>query len=133
MLGLAFHRLKQPNSNSQEKPMSARALSIFALGAVTIALAASVPQLAKSAQERMQLGALNANEGIYVDTKGFGVIKGAAKSDPTAQLTKLGATEVKAGAIIIRAGDKLYLVDADPKAKSLYSGWAQEAFEGATP
>lgn len=113
--------------------MSARTFTIIALGAATIALAASAPQLARSAQERMQLGALNANEGIYVDTKGFGVIKGTAKSDPGPQLMKLGATEVKAGAIIIRAGDKLYLVDADPKAKSLYSGWAQEAFEGASP
>jgi len=113
--------------------MSARAFTILALGAVSIALAASVPQLARSAQERMQLGALNANEGIYVDVKGFNVVKGAAKSDPSAQLMKLGATEVKDGAIIIRAGDKLYLVDTDPKAKSLYSGWAQEAFEGATP
>ena len=113
--------------------MSARALTILAVGAVSLAIAASAPQLAKSAQERMQLGALSANEGIYVDTKGFGVIKGAAKGDPSAELMKLGATEVKAGAIIIRAGDKLYLVDADPKAKSLYSGWAQEAFEGASP
>jgi len=121
------------HSNPQEMSMSARALTILAVGAVSLAIAASVPQLAKSAQERMQLGALSANEGIYVDTKAFGVIKGAAKGDPSAELMKLGAQEVKAGAIIIRAGDKLYLVDADPKAKSLYSGWAQDAFEGASP
>lgn len=113
--------------------MSVRALTILALGAAAIAIAASVPQLAISAQERTQLGALGANEGIYVDVKGFGVIKGAAKTDPTAQLMKLGAQEVKEGAIIIRAGDKLYLVDTDPKAKSQFSGWAQEAFTGATP
>lgn len=113
--------------------MSARAATILALGAVSIALAASVPQLARSAQERMQLGALNANEGIYVDVKGFGVVKGAAKGDPSAELMKLGATEVKQGAIIIRAGDKLYLVDTDPQAKSMYSGWAADAFSGATP
>ena len=110
--------------------MSARALTIFALGAISAALVASVPQLARSAQERTQLGALNANEGIYVDVKGFGVIKGSAKSDPTAQLSKLGATEVKEGAIIIRVGDKLYLVDTDPAAKSMYNGWAAEAFRG---
>jgi hypothetical protein len=113
--------------------MSARALTILAVGAVSLAIAASAPQLARSAQERMQLGALNANEGIYVDKKGFGVIKGAAKGDPTAELMKLGAQEVKAGAIIIRAGDKLYLVDADPQAKALYSGWAADAFSGAAP
>lgn len=110
--------------------MSARALTILALGTASIAIAASVPQLARSAQERTQLGALNANEGIYVDVKGFGVIKGSAKSDPTAQLTKLGAQEVKEGAIIIRVGDKLYLVDTDPASKSMFSGWAAEAFRG---
>ena len=130
VFGLAFHGLKQPNSNPQETPMSARALTILAVGAVSLAIAASAPQLARSAQERMQLGALNANEGIYVDTKGFGVIKGAAKGDPSAELMKLGAQEVKAGAIIIRVGDKLYLVDTDPAAKSMYNGWAAEAFRG---
>ena len=46
---------------------------------------------------------------------------------------KLGATEVKDGAIIFRVGDKLYLVDADPKAKSLYHGWASDAFYGNLP
>jgi hypothetical protein len=46
---------------------------------------------------------------------------------------KLGAQEVKTGAIIVRAGDKLYLVDTDPAGgKSyLYTGWAAEAFSGA--
>jgi hypothetical protein len=43
-------------------------------------------------------------------------------------MTKLGAIEVQDGTIILRAGDKLYLVDADPKAKSLYTGWAAKAF-----
>jgi hypothetical protein len=89
-----------------------------------------MPKLAISAQERVQLGALNASEGIYVDPKGFGVVRGTAKTDPTAQIMKLGAQEVKEGAIIIRAGDKLYLVDANPAAKSLYTGWAAEAFSG---
>lgn len=113
--------------------MSATKLTFLAVGATVIALAASVPRLAISAQERAQLGPLNANEGIYVDRTGFAIVKGAAKADPTAQLMKLGAQEVKEGAIIFRAGDKLYLVDTDPATKSLYSGWAQEAFSGATP
>ena len=79
-----------------------------------------MPKLAISAQERTQLGALSASEGIYVDRKSFGVVRGTAKTDPAAQIMKLGAQEVKEGAIIIRAGDKLYLVDADPDAKSLF-------------
>ncbi len=111
--------------------MSARSLTIAAIGAAAIALAVSAPQLAISSTERAQLGALNASEGIYVDKKAFGIVKGMAKSIPTeAQLTKLGAQEVKDGAIIIRVGEKLYLVDTDPAAKSMYNGWAEEAFRG---
>lgn len=111
--------------------MSARSLTFLAIGAATLAITASMPKLATSAQDHMELGALINNQGIYVDRTKFGIIKGTAKSDPTpAQLTKLGAQEVKDGAIIIRVGDKLYLVDTDPNAKSLYSGWAEEAFGG---
>ena len=111
--------------------MSARSLTFFAIGAATIAVIASVPKLAISAQDRMELGALSSNQGIFVDKAKFGIIKGTAKSDPTpAQLTKLGAQEVRDGAIIIRVGDKLYLVDTDPSAKSPYSGWVEDAFGG---
>jgi len=111
--------------------MSTRRLTLLALGVAAIGFAAFASKLAVSAQERAQLGALNVSEGIYVDRKNFGIIKGAAKTDPTAQIMKLGAKEVKDGAIIFRAGDKLYLVDADPSAKSLYTGWAAEAFSHA--
>lgn len=111
--------------------MSARTLTIAAIGAAAIALAVSAPQLAKSAADRAQLGALNTSEGIYVDRKAFGIVKGTAKTTPTeAQLMKLGAQEVKDGAIIVRVGDKLYLVDTDPAVKSMFNGWAEEAFRG---
>jgi hypothetical protein len=113
--------------------MSKRGLTFLALGAAAVTLAVSLPQLAASAPEpvRVQLGPLNASEGIYVNRGNFGIIKGAAKVEPTdAQLTKLGAKEVTEGAIIIRVGDKLYLVDTDPNNKSMYSGWATEAFTG---
>jgi hypothetical protein len=109
-----------------------RSISLLALGAA-IGFAASTSTLVVSAQERAQLGALKASEGIYVDPKTFNIVKGTAKSDPASQLMKLGAAEVKSGAIIVRAGDKLYLVDTDPAAgKSfLHTGWAAEAFSGA--
>ena len=112
--------------------MSARSITLLALGAA-IGFAASTSNPAISAQDRTQLGALKASEGIYVDPKTFNIVKGSSKTDPTAHMVKLGAQEVKAGAIIFRAGDKLYLVDTDPAAgKSyLYSGWAAEAFSGA--
>jgi hypothetical protein len=64
------------------------------------------------------VGQLANNEGIYVDMKEFKIAKGTAKDDATvqAQIAKLGAREVKDGAIIFRSGDKLYLVDRHPSA-----------------
>ena len=108
--------------------MSTRKLALIAVGAAAIVSAAFMSKLVFSAQERTQLGALNVSEGIYIDRKSFDIIKGTAKVDPTADLMKLGAKEVKDGAIIVRVGEKLYLVDADPSAKSFYTGWAGEAF-----
>ena len=64
--------------------MSTRKLALLAVGAVAIVSAAFMSKLAFSAQERTQLGALNVSEGIYVDRKGFDIVKGTAKGDPTA-------------------------------------------------
>jgi hypothetical protein len=114
----------------KETLMPAHSLT-FAIGTAALVIVTSVPKLAVSAQDRMELGALSNNQGIFVDRTKFRMIKGTTKSDPApAQLTKLGAQEVKDGAIIIRVGDKLYLVDTDPSAKSPYSGWAADAFGG---
>jgi hypothetical protein len=63
------------------------------------------------------LGQLGTNEGIYVDTKGFKISKGAAKGDASKHVEKLGAREVTDGAIIFRAGEKLYIVDGRPPTK----------------
>jgi hypothetical protein len=60
------------------------------------------------------LGQLANNDGIYVEMKDFKINKGAAKGDPSAQIAKMGAREVKDGAIIFRSGDKLYIVDGRP-------------------
>ena len=58
-------------------------------------------------------------------------LKASAKTDnPVAVLTKMGAREVSAGAIIFRSGDKLYIVDGTPPAdlppqamKDFQSNW----------
>ena len=63
-----------------------------------------------------QVGKLSSNEGIFVDVKEFGIHKGSAKGDPSAQIKKSGAREVSDGAIIFRSGDKLYIVDGRPPA-----------------
>src|SRR5262245_26021061 len=60
------------------------------------------------------VGQLASNEGIYVDMKDFNIMKGVAKGDASAQITKLGAKKVSDGAIIFRSGDSLYIVDSKP-------------------
>lgn len=105
--------------------MLTRKFALLVMGTAALVSAAFMSKLAFSAT---QLGPLNATEGIYVDRKGFDIVKGTAKGDPTANLVKLGAKEVKEGAIIVRVGEKLYLVDADPTAKHYYTGWAGDAF-----
>lgn len=58
---------------------------------------------------------LNDNDGIFVDKGTFKAVRGnGAKGDPAATLARLGAKEVKAGAVIYRHGDKLYIVDGTP-------------------
>ena len=57
------------------------------------------------------------NEGVYVEKGTFKLRIGAAKAaegDTMAQITKLGGKEVSNGAIIVRAGGKLFLVDGKP-------------------
>ena len=86
----------------------------LALGAV---LAVSLGSTYVVAQNNGQSGPsiqLGNNEGIFVDPKTFNVARGASKTDAAAQITKLGAREVGAGAIIFRSGDKLYLADGVP-------------------
>ena len=67
--------------------------------------------VAQSPAQSLQLAN---NEGIFVDPKSFTVTRGASKGDPSAQIAKLGAREVGAGAIVFRSGDKLYLADSRP-------------------
>jgi hypothetical protein len=68
------------------------------------------------------------NEGIYVDKGTFKVMRGTAKTDPTAQIMKLGARPVEEGAIIFRTGDKLYIVDAVPAGGPHMLNSFQDAF-----
>ncbi len=59
--------------------------------------------------------ALADHQGVYVDKSNFKLALGAAKvSDPVALITKMGGKEVVNGAVIFRAGNKLYIVDGKP-------------------
>jgi hypothetical protein len=57
------------------------------------------------------------NDSVYIDATTFKVAPGKAKGDLAAQINKLGARELGAGAIIFRASDKLYIMEpgASPK------------------
>jgi hypothetical protein len=100
----------------------------IAVGAATLAVAQYSPWQDSplmrgssndwSSSNQDVLGQLGSNEGIYVDMKGFKISKGAAKGDASKHVAKLGAREVTNGAIIFRAGDKLYIVDGSPAAKT---------------
>jgi len=86
------------------------------IGLAAIGLATGAVKMA-TAQAPAQdvITTLGNNQGVFVDKANFNVVKGGAKSDnPVATLTKMGAREVSAGAIIFRSGDKLYIVDGTP-------------------
>jgi hypothetical protein len=88
----------------------------FLVGAAAIGFGSAGAKLARAqAQATSQvIGDLANNEGVYVDLKEFKIHKGRAGSDPSGQLAKLEAREVSEGAIIVRSGGKLYIVDAKP-------------------
>lgn len=86
------------------------------IGFVMVGLASGATTLAiAQAPSQNVISKLDNNQGIFVDKMSFDVVKGSAKTDnPVATLTKMGAREVSAGAIIFRSGDKLYTVDGTP-------------------
>jgi hypothetical protein len=63
---------------------------------------------------------LASNEGMFVDKNTFKIVRGMAKGDPTAQITKLGARPATDGVIIFRSGNTLYVVDAAPGGGAMY-------------
>jgi len=97
--------------------------SLLTVGAASVGLVVVDPRIVSAAQASEDL--VN-NEGIFVDKNTFRVTRGMAKSDPAAQIAKLGARPATEGAIIFRSGDKLYIVDAVPG-----GGTMNLRFEGA--
>src|SRR5690242_12102672 len=81
--------------------------------ATTIALSSSVSSLAL-AQAQNATRTIAKNESIFIDGKTLTVTSGTSNDDVAAQISKLGAHDMGPGAIIFRANDKLYIVDAPP-------------------
>ena len=110
-------------SPAQATLLTAGAAAIgFTIGASGLAIAQQwgmsgsgaqlgMPMYMKGAEATAELAN---NEGVYVDKATFKLRIGAAKGDTAAQITKMGGKEVSNGAIIVRSGDKLYVVDGRP-------------------
>src|SRR5690349_13916573 len=88
------------------------------IAATAIALTSSVSSLAL-AQAQNTSRPIAKNDSIFVDGKALTITQGTSKDDVAAQVARLGARDVGAGAIIFRANDKLYIVDAPPLSLAL--------------
>jgi hypothetical protein len=84
----------------------------FLAGSAAIGLGVG-PTLAQTQAGSQVLGDLGDNEGLFVDLNEFKIHKGRP-SGKAAQLAMIDAKEVSDGAVIVRSGDKLYIVDAKP-------------------
>src|SRR5262245_7258420 len=61
------------------------------------------------------------NDSIYIDGGTVKVSSGKAKGDLSAQLKKIGARELGQGAIVFRASDKLYIIEANAGAERAFA------------
>jgi hypothetical protein len=84
------------------------------IGIAIGALAALASSLALGSVQLEQIGSLSNNQGIVVDVATFRVVKGSASEDTAARLATLNAKQLTEGAVVFRAADKLYVVDANP-------------------
>ena len=91
--------------------MTASRCKSAVLAATFVALTSSVSTLAL-AQDATRTMANNSS--VLIDGRTLTVTPGAAKGDISAQVKDLGAREIGTGAIIFRAGDKLYIIDSAP-------------------
>jgi hypothetical protein len=102
-------------SKSTWLTISAAALGVV-LGVTGSAIAFSelgMPMYMKSGAGA-ELPTLANNEGLYVDKSDFKLRIGSAKGDPMPQINKMNGKEVANGAIIVRTGEKLFIVDGKP-------------------
>jgi hypothetical protein len=107
-------RRNQMNSRFLAVGMTVIGLSIATSGLALAFSELGMPMYMKGSDAVAELGN---DEGVYVDKGTFKLRIGAAKAvngDTMAQITRMGGKEVSNGAIIVRAGGKLFLVDGKP-------------------
>jgi hypothetical protein len=94
--------------------MSVSKLVTTAVVIAGVSVVAGTSKLALAQQSSNVLGDLTSGQAIFADGKTFKIATGKTTGDITAQLAALGAKEVTGGAIIVRSGDKLYIVEGKP-------------------
>jgi hypothetical protein len=96
--------------------MRTRSHLVAVVAAVTFSSAATIVV----AETKDALG-LADNDSVYIDAKSFTIVPGKAKADTSALIKKFDARNLGPGAIVFRSGDKLYIADAAPIARSQLS------------
>jgi hypothetical protein len=104
-------RLMPPRGDSH---MSVSKLVTTAVVIAGVSVVAGTSKLALAQQSSNVLGDLTSGQAIFADGKTFKIATGKTTGDITAQLAALGAKEVTGGAIIVRSGDKLYIIEGKP-------------------
>jgi hypothetical protein len=87
--------------------VAARPANIAA--AALMVLAAAVPTAGARAQNAVSIAE---GDGIFIDGRKLEIVQGKSRSDAGNLVNALGAREIGPGAIIFRAGDRLYIVDS---------------------
>jgi hypothetical protein len=97
--------------------MSSLARAPAAIAATVAAMLASASTTAL-AQDTHTLAD---NEGLFIDGKALTVTPGRAKGDVTSQIGNVSVRPLGPGAIVFRAGDRLYMLDGAPMgAQAMY-------------
>jgi len=107
-----------------------------AAGVPAIVAAAAVGLMSgASITARAQDLSLANNDSVYIDASTFKVTPGKAKGDLSAQIKKFGIRELGAGAIVFRASDKLYIIEAgaNPQLAFAYDPARPYAYDPGDP
>ena len=89
------------------KQYAARSARYCAIG---LACGASTFAFAATPQSGLNIGA---GDSVYIDGKSFQIVPAKANTTGAPQIAALGARDLGPGAIIMRSGNKLYIVDAE--------------------
>src|SRR5262249_5726026 len=79
---------------------------------VVAALAMLAAAVATDGAQAQNVSSLADRDGIFIDGRNVEILRGKSRGDVRRLVDALGAREIGPGAIIFRAGDRIYIVDA---------------------